>query len=191
MICIKCRKAHLVEGLADLDVEVKGETVVVPNTEAMKCPNCGFQTIRGSAVAEHMRRAADVYRRKHNLLTSGEIRERRERLGMTQEQFAAYVSVGVASIKRWELGQVQEAGPDMLLRLRTSRHEALAALEVLSDLLKNNHVTHGPAEGNTLLPLVPPSNARVEPTTWTDQDNKWAASVKVPANLRPRDKAAA
>jgi hypothetical protein len=39
---------------------------------------------------------------------------------MSQEEFAAYLSVGVASVKRWELGKVQEKSMDDLVRIKCS-----------------------------------------------------------------------
>jgi hypothetical protein len=39
---------------------------------------------------------------------------------MSQEEFAAYLSVGVASVKRWELGKVQEKSTDDLIRIKCS-----------------------------------------------------------------------
>ena len=51
---------------------------------------------------------ADKYRTQHGLLTSEEIRARRNQLGMTQEAFARYLNVGIASVKaRESAGQIE------------------------------------------------------------------------------------
>jgi transcriptional regulator with XRE-family HTH domain len=38
---------------------------------------------------------------------------------MSQRQFATYLGVGVASIKRWELGQIQDEAMNNLMVLKT------------------------------------------------------------------------
>jgi transcriptional regulator with XRE-family HTH domain len=83
-------------------------------------------------MGEPLRLAADDYRRKHGLLTSEVIRARREALGMSQAVFAEWVGIGVASVKRYELGGVQDAGIDKRIRVHTGITEAkdlLAALK--------------------------------------------------------------
>jgi hypothetical protein len=38
---------------------------------------------------------------------------------MTQQQFSDYLGTGVASVKRWEAGQIQDKAMDELIRLKT------------------------------------------------------------------------
>lgn len=90
--------------------------VVAPVT---LCQDCRFQFLGRGQLDELRRRTADAYRRKHGLLPSQEIVARRRALGFTQEQFAKYLRVGVASIKRWETWLVQEQGYDALIREKT------------------------------------------------------------------------
>jgi putative zinc finger/helix-turn-helix YgiT family protein len=125
MTCIHCRKAELKRQKTDMPAELKGEPVLVPQIDALVCPRCGYKTLHGSRMSEYMHAAADAYRRKKQLLTSQEIRSRREQLRMTQDQFASYLGVGSASVKRWELGQVQDRAMDRLIRIMTDPAEAL------------------------------------------------------------------
>jgi putative zinc finger/helix-turn-helix YgiT family protein len=118
MKCIKCNVAELESRLAHLPIEVKGETFSIEML-AKVCPNCEYATLDGSRMSEYMRLGADAYRNQHNRLTSAEIKGRRNRLRMTQEQFAKYLHVGPISVKRWELGQVQDAAMDELVKLKT------------------------------------------------------------------------
>jgi putative zinc finger/helix-turn-helix YgiT family protein len=114
--CIKCKATEMEQREADLPAEVKGDTVLV-RMPALVCPGCGHATIHGSQMAEFMRLSADVYRRRNGLLTSDQIRTLRRNLRMSQDQFASHLGVGVASIKRWELGQIQDQAMDRLVRL--------------------------------------------------------------------------
>jgi putative zinc finger/helix-turn-helix protein, YgiT family len=102
----------------DVPVTVRGKEYLVP-IEALVCENCGFVELEPKETAEIMRRAADCYRQDHGYLTSTELRARRQRLGMTQKDFADWLKVGVASVKRWEMGQIQDECMDELIRLKT------------------------------------------------------------------------
>lgn len=123
MKCVKCGSA-LEKRLADIPGEIKGEKFVV-KMEGLGCTSCDFATVRGTDMPEFMRRLADEYRSHHDLLTSSQIRERRTALGMTQAEFAEYLGVGIASVKRWELGQIQDASMNRLLVLLTDEQQAL------------------------------------------------------------------
>jgi DNA-binding transcriptional regulator YiaG len=77
---------------------------------------------------------SDEYRRAHGFLTSGEIRSRAW-LGMTQQRFSEYLGTGVASVKRWELGQIQDRAMDELMRLKTDLAAARKNLRSLEEQL--------------------------------------------------------
>jgi putative zinc finger/helix-turn-helix YgiT family protein len=126
MKCIDCSSHELENRLAHIPIKVKGENFTV-EMKALVCPGCGYTTIDGASMAEYMRRGADVYRERHGRLTSSEIQTRRRGLlKMNQLEFAKYLRVGPVSIKRWELGQVQDEAMDELIRLKT---DALTAYQ--------------------------------------------------------------
>ena len=83
------------------------------------------------------------------LLTSSEIRRIRIDLGMSQEEFATYLSVGVASVKRWELGKAQEKSMDDLVRIKCSLPSARRNVARLM-ALKRSHRTDGGGRPDTL-----------------------------------------
>ena len=88
-------------------------------TPVTVCRDCGFQFLGKGQLDELRRRTADVYRKKHRLLTSMDIVLRRNALRETQEQFAKRLNVGVASVKRWETWLVQDKRSDELIRDKT------------------------------------------------------------------------
>jgi putative zinc finger/helix-turn-helix YgiT family protein len=116
--CPECGKATLQAKVADVSAETHGETFKV-SMDALVCPKCAFKTIPTGKMGEFALRIADQYRRGHGLLTSSQIKARRLGLGMSQQQFATYLGAGVASIKRWELGQVQDEAMNSLMVLKT------------------------------------------------------------------------
>lgn len=131
--CFEC-------GQADLEMKIMpfvgaryGEefTVEVPG---MFCPSCGFQTL-DSDQGEALTLAVSVaYRRRHGLLTETEIKARRQQAAMSQQQFADYLGVGVATVKRWEAGQIQDKAMDELLRLKTDLAFARVNVNTVADL---------------------------------------------------------
>ncbi len=55
----------------------------------------------------------------------------RRNLNMTLPEFADYVSVGIATLKRWRRGEIQTEALDRLVRLRTDLQYAEAAANEL------------------------------------------------------------
>lgn len=118
MNCYQCGEEMRAQR-AKMPGEYAGEKFLV-ETEAMVCPKCGYTTLNASQIDGFATRLADKYRAKHGLLTSAQIRAIRNRLGKSQEEFAKYLNVGVASVKRWELGKVQDKSSDELIRLKSN-----------------------------------------------------------------------
>jgi putative zinc finger/helix-turn-helix YgiT family protein len=70
-----------------------------------------------------------AFRREARLLTPEEIREGREKLGLTQKQFANLLGVGEATVSRWETGtQIQQRAMDRFLRVCLARPAAVELL---------------------------------------------------------------
>lgn len=103
----------------------------------MMCDRCGFQTLFEEQSAAYMIQIADTYRRRHRLLTSKAPKAIRRRLGLSQRRFAAFLKVGVASVKRWETGLVQDESHDQLIRLRTGPSLAKRNVGEIETRLKN------------------------------------------------------
>jgi putative zinc finger/helix-turn-helix YgiT family protein len=118
VLCINCAQ----DNLETTRVRLSGEIRKFPYTvemEGLKCPACGYSTVDSRSMAEFGRLASDEYRRAHGLLTSTEIRNIRTNLGLSQQEFADFIDVGIASIKRWELGKIQDKRSDDLIREKT------------------------------------------------------------------------
>ena len=101
---------HLKKAITFRDVDL---TVDVT---AHVCPVCNTTASDIKSTGHVQRQIADAYRRKMNLLTSDEIRTLRKAKNLAQEALADLLGVGVASIERWELGNIQSNSMDKLLR---------------------------------------------------------------------------
>jgi putative zinc finger/helix-turn-helix YgiT family protein len=118
------------------ETEIRGEAVRV-RCPGLRCAACGFETLELGTMDALAARAADEYRRQHGLLRSDEIRARRKSLGLTQEAFARWLRVGVASVRRWELGGVQDCAMDELMRLKTDQAAASGVATEIRRLLRS------------------------------------------------------
>jgi putative zinc finger/helix-turn-helix YgiT family protein len=136
MICIKCDNETFAEKPnAIIEQEFRGEQIKVKMT-ASACTKCGWTTITLAQADELRRLTADAYRTKHGLLTSVEIKALRQLLGdKSQREFAAFLGVGEASVKRWETWLVQDKGNDQLIRMKCAAE--LRQRELADSLIKS------------------------------------------------------
>lgn len=121
MICLQCdNEEFLPKQDAVIEQEFRGDTLRI-QTPASVCSKCGWTTVDLQQADELRKRTADAYRKKHGLLTSEEIKAFRKLLRKTQREFAAFLGVGEASVKRWETWLVQEKGNDNLIRMKCEK----------------------------------------------------------------------
>jgi putative zinc finger/helix-turn-helix YgiT family protein len=118
MICFKCNGEEFAVQTAVIRQEFRGEQLDV-NTPVRVCQTCGWQTLGPGQTDELRKRTADAFRQQHGLLTSAEIVSRRKSLAMSQREFADFLRVGEASVKRWETWQVQDESNDELIRIKS------------------------------------------------------------------------
>ena len=117
MKCIKCGHPVGPEALRAVDAELKGERVSV-TLNVPQCGHCGRVVILGKHSRAYHRAVSEAYRRKMGLATVEEIDGLRRSLRMTWPEFANYVAVGIATIKRWKRGEIQTQALDRLVRLQ-------------------------------------------------------------------------
>lgn len=116
--CGKCghKTMRLVTMPYSTIIEHDGRTyqVEIPALTVPQCSNCNAISIDDEADRE----MSAAFRREAKLLAPEEIRQGRERLGLTQKQFANLLGVGESTISRWETGaQIQQRALDRFLRL--------------------------------------------------------------------------
>ena len=101
-----------------LKLPVNGQEITVTEATHLSCPKCHEVVLRFDDARKLRQRALEIYREKYGLLSAGEIRSIRERLGLTQAELARLLRLGGNTISRWEVGRnVQTAAMDMLLRM--------------------------------------------------------------------------
>ena len=115
--CPSCGTA-MAESRGALRLPVNGEEIEVAGASHLRCPKCGEVVLRFREARRLHEDATELYRAKHGLLSAHEIRGIRERIDLTQAEFARLLRLGANTVSRWESGRnVQTAAMDALLRL--------------------------------------------------------------------------
>lgn len=106
------------ESRGRLSVPVNGEEIAVPFVAHIKCPKCG-EVVLGFKDAKRLHEdAIAIYRKRRGLLSAEQIRDIRQRYGLTQTDLARLLRLGANTVSRWESGRnAQTAAMDLLLRL--------------------------------------------------------------------------
>lgn len=123
MKCLNCDSIAFVQKKISIKTKYIDEAleVVVP---AYVCKHCSEPLMDSDQMNVLRQAAADKYRDNHGLLNSQKIVSLRKNMGMSQRQFAQYLGVGDASIKRWETYFAQEAAMDEHMRLKCDKEFA-------------------------------------------------------------------
>ncbi len=167
MICIQCENEQFTEKPdAVIEQEFKGEVVKVKMV-ASACTKCGWTTVTLAQADELRRRTADAYRQKHGLLTSEQIKALRKLLNKSQREFAAFLGVGEASVKRWETWLVQEKGSDQLMRMKCEK-------AIHEQLLKSAPTKFSVSVSYTCTMVHSSQGFVVQPALITARPSKWA-----------------
>lgn len=116
MFCPYCDKEHNVN-------VIKKDTSCIINNEKIDyieqvyyCDNSNKYFYDGLMDDENLLRARDEYRKKHNLLTSLEIKQKRNKLNLSQNEFSLVLGFKENLIKNFESKQIQSIEEDNLIR---------------------------------------------------------------------------
>ncbi len=112
-----------------LALPINGERITVPRVPHLRCRRCGETLLSPAEAVAFDRQALEIYRRKYGLLSEQEIREIRERFGLTQAALSRLLRLGANTVSRWESGRnVQSASLDVMLRMLRDVRGTLAFL---------------------------------------------------------------
>lgn len=109
---------------------IPGGTIVIPNATWQACQQCGEEILPYA-----LNKAIDVEATKRQgLLTPEEIRQIRERTGLSAVEIAHLLGVGEKTYTRWENGRsIQNKSNDTLIRLLDKKAETFALVEAERD----------------------------------------------------------
>lgn len=115
--CPECGNAsHWVSAKIPQEQEFRGTSLTV-TAPVHQCSVCGFSLMTTDDANELLRSTVAAWQHDNDLMTGLEIREARERRRWSQQQLADASGLGIATIKRLELGTVvQTDANDYALR---------------------------------------------------------------------------
>lgn len=115
--CPNCNANALSPETYSESFEYQGRPLKVDGLQSMRCANCGADPVLNHQVRANQIRIADAKRASDGLLSGAQIRELRERLGLSQSRAAEIFGGGVTAFSKYERGQViQSEVMDKLLR---------------------------------------------------------------------------
>jgi DNA-binding transcriptional regulator YiaG len=161
--CMHCRSRAVVPAIllsyaTEAEHDGRKYSFSVPNLEVLRCENCGAIVLNDAA----NERIEDTLRATIGLLSPLEIRQKREALGLNQQELADYLRISMHTLSRWETGaQLQQRVMDTYLRLFFEVPEARRYLGVPTDEQTQSDET--PA------PIAPPG------AEWMTADDLWRA----------------
>ena len=97
---------------------IQGEPITV-YAPVRVCARCGEAVFDYEIDDAMMAAVYAEYRRRHNILSPDEIRELRERYGLSQRSFALLLGWGEVTIHRYEQGKFPDTAHNLTLRLLT------------------------------------------------------------------------
>ena len=107
-LCPRCEKVTQVKLLSRKEsLPVLGEPVEY-TAKVYKCGKCGEEFATPALEEQNFRRAYDLYRKRHNLITPRVIRAIRETYGMSQRCFGRFLGWGEITVHRYESGAIQD-----------------------------------------------------------------------------------
>jgi putative zinc finger/helix-turn-helix YgiT family protein len=126
--CSECGKADIFPDVMPYSARAKYEgclyTFPISDLHVLKCRSCG-EVLFDNATDDQISRGLREFL---ILLSPEEIRERSNRLGLNQKEFAAQISVAPETVSRWLSGAyIQSRAMDKLMRLFFEREEAKGA----------------------------------------------------------------
>lgn len=140
--CPQCgRKGPIEKKEVTEEFLVRGESITVSG-EVNVCVAC--KNPLGDRLYDSlMKRAYDVYRSCHGLLSAKEIRAIREGYGLSQSLFARILKIGEATLQRYERGSLPSLALHSLLVGARSREVFRAMVEEARDLLTDEDYQAG------------------------------------------------
>lgn len=140
---------------------VKGQEIEVEEA-FLVCPNASEEErefVNGRLLNDNLLSALDAYRTANGLLTSGEIKEIRQKLGISQSNLSLLLGWGEVTVTRYETKSIQDETYDQWMRWVSrdplfalgslERHRSSFTEDVYSGI-RDRLIRNMEAEGNTI-----------------------------------------
>lgn len=134
-ICWNCGKE------TDLEYIEKYENILVRGDEVSvlvkyyRCHECGGEYEDPKSTYDPLASAYKEYRERHGMMKPNEIRELRQRYGLTQKELSKLLGWGGVTLNRYENGALQDEPHDIMLKMIKNPHNLLERVIQNGDFL--------------------------------------------------------
>lgn len=127
--CSKCNSEQEVRTVAkEEEYEVRGEKISI-KSKVYVCNSCNEEIFDEKQDNENLEMLYSKYREKYGLLTPQEIRDIREKYGLSQRAMSRLFAWGEITINRYENGSIQDAVHNEVLELVKNPENMLSIFE--------------------------------------------------------------
>lgn len=117
--------------------KVRGENITIQSS-VLVCKECERDIFDEELDGKNIELVYNEYRKKHKLLFPSEIKEIREKYGLSQRALSRLLEWGEVTINRYETGALQDKAHDFLLRLISDPQDMYKVYESQKDFLSRN-----------------------------------------------------
>ena len=108
----------------DEEYEVKGDKFSI-KAEVFSCTRCNEEIFDEERDSLNLNKVYDLYRKKYNLLTTDEIKNLREKYGLSQRAISRLLGWGEVTYSRYENGAIQDIAHNEVMELIDSPENML------------------------------------------------------------------
>lgn len=128
--CTECdREVNVRIEHCDDTMRIRGHEVPF-DSEIAICPNCGAAIADSRIEGRNLAAAYSAYRTANHLLSPKEVREIRNRYGMSLRDFSRFLGFGEQTVARYESGALQDEAHDWMMRLAAKPAGASMLLDI-------------------------------------------------------------
>lgn len=133
--CPVCGQATLKPAISSDTFKHNDHDLIVDGLESYDCASCKSEPMFPEQIRRNDRRIREAKRRADGLLSGHQIREARERLGLSQQEAATLFGGGTNGFSKYERGETaQSVAMDRLLRLVIADPSKLDELRALAGM---------------------------------------------------------
>jgi putative zinc finger/helix-turn-helix YgiT family protein len=115
--CSKCKRMEQVSVVSkEENFPVKEDRITI-TSQVAHCKKCNEEIFSEELDGANIKKAYDIYRSKHNILSPVHIKELREKYGLSQRALAEVLGWGEITIHRYEKGSLPDEAHNELLSL--------------------------------------------------------------------------
>ena len=135
--CPNCEKETKQEFLDRIEeINIRNETIPI-HMEYYQCEECGEDFEIPRPDYDPLDAAYREFRNRKRMVQPEEIKKFRKELGLTQKELSEILSIGIATLNRYENGALQSEAHDLVIRLCMQPANLSLVLEDKSDLLSD------------------------------------------------------